>query len=160
MTTERPCRAKDPSACPYHGAKLRQSTAEQSADFDAYIVARDELSRSATQPKLSELKDLSVAYSDWHYTILGAGGDPHEWIKSYSALLAQNEIGIPSQWYFTTGAALNKFAGKLSDPRNAFQHDLNVLTFTTNGLDAGRLARFRLLADDKWFTDVIDNMRR
>jgi len=38
-----PCRAQDPTSCPYHGAIIRMEQAEKRQDFEAYATARAEL---------------------------------------------------------------------------------------------------------------------
>lgn len=44
--------------------------------------------------------------------------------------------------------------------KNAYQEDLTCLMFPLDGLDCGRLAMFRLRAQDKWFDDIVDNNQR
>ncbi len=43
---------------------------------------------------------------------------------------------------------------------NAYQDNLTCLMFPLDGLNAGRLAMFRLRMGDKWFDDIVDNNRR
>jgi hypothetical protein len=108
-----------------------------------------------------ERADLGKAYEGSWYTILGAGGDLMEWVEGYEEELAGRGIGKPVGWYRTTGAEINEYAGKaLISHRAAFPDDLTVLMFPVDGLNVGRLAIFRIDWGDRWFHDVIDNMRR
>lgn len=112
---------------------------------------------------ISAMDNLAVAYGGSFYTILGAGGDPSEWMEGYEELLAEEEIGKPKRWYQTTGAAVNEFADSgayFIEPRDRFPADLAVLLFPLDGLNVGTLAMFKLKMQDRWFDDVIDNMRR
>lgn len=42
---------------------------------------------------------------------------------------------------------------------NAYPDDLNFLAFSLEGLDIGKLAIFKLQAQDRWFDDIVDNNR-
>lgn len=108
--------------------------------------------------------DLAAAQGGSFYTICGAGGDLTEWVEGYEKMLAEQEIGKPTEWFQTTGAAVNTFRrttarGEEVHPRDAFQDDLTILLFPLDGLDVGRLAMFRLRMEDRWFDDVLANMR-
>lgn len=102
---------------------------------------------------------LQDAYDGSYYFIAGAGGDLGEWIAGYEDLLRQEGIlgDEPMHWYRTNGAAVNRFAGEGNS--NPFQDDLTCLLFSLKGLNAGGLAIFKLKMRDRWFDDVIDNMR-
>lgn len=107
--------------------------------------------------------DLQAAYDGSFYTILGAGGEISEWVNGYNGLLAEEEIGEPTDWFRTTGESLNRFAeqgGNEIAPRDQFPADLTVLMFSLEALNVGRLAMFKLRMEDRWFDDVIQNMRR
>lgn len=102
------------------------------------------------------LKNLKEAEDGSYYTILGAGGDLNDWVNGYDEILIAENIGQPSKWYQTTGAVVNDYAHGLG---GEFPPDLTILLFPLDGLDLGKLAMFRLSHDDKWFDDVIANMR-
>lgn len=101
------------------------------------------------------------AYRGSFYTILGAGGDLAKWTDGYDKLLVERGIGKPTTWYRTTGAAINRYAvSDGSTNGDPFADDLIVLMFPLDGLDLGKLAFFRIQKMDRWFDDIIDNMRR
>jgi len=104
------------------------------------------------------LEDLSRAVEGSFYTICGAGGDLDEWIEGMTKMLIEAEIGAPKAWYKTTGAAVNAFAQPFRRT-DWFPSDLQILLFPLDGLDVARLAIFRLRAEDRWFDDIIANMR-
>lgn len=104
--------------------------------------------------------NLEQAYVGSFYTIAGAGGDLNEWVEGYEKLLEEHEIGKPREWFISTGLDVNAFAGlDLVADRDQFQDDLTFLLFPLDGLDVGKLAMFKLMMRDRWFDDVIDNMR-
>ena len=100
--------------------------------------------------------DPREAYEGSFYTIAGCGGDLQEWIDGYQKLLDESNIGTPTAWYQLTGQQVNEFAGPGNT--NPFQDDCMLLAFPLDGL-AGKLAMFKLQMQDRWFDDVIDNMR-
>lgn len=107
--------------------------------------------------------DLDAAYAGSYFTILGAGGDLTEWIDGLTEMMQEAGIGTPRGWAVTTGGGVNYFAAKraLGDPiekANEFDVNLVVLMVPLDGLDAGRLAPFKLRVGARWFDDVIDNM--
>jgi hypothetical protein len=113
--------------------------------------------------QFADVADLKKAYEGSYYFIAGAGGDLAEWITGYEGLLAEAEIGKPTQWLQTNGATINNFAaqkkGGLITNNDQFPGDLTCLLFPLDGLNAGRLAMFKLQAQDRWFDDVVQNMR-
>jgi len=108
-----------------------------------------------TMPTMMNATELQKAYEGSYYAILGAGGDLAQWTEGYEGLLAEEGIGKPAEWFQTTGAAVNQFAGG-SDP---FEKDLTILLFPLDGLETGKLAMFKLRMEDRWFDDVVQNMR-
>src|SRR5690606_37670868 len=98
--------------------------------------------------------DLLAAYYWLWYTISGCGGDLSEWTAGYEEWLTG--IGKPVAWYQTTGAEINEFAGETHGP---FPEDVVVLMFPLDGMPVGKLAMFKIEKQDRWFDDVIDNMR-
>lgn len=107
--------------------------------------------------------DLKKAYKGSYYFIGGCGDPLDEWVTGYNDLLAKEEIGEPKAWFKTTGAAVNDFAfpeGWISTNKDCFKPDLTVLMFPLDGLHGGKLPLFKLRMQDRWFDDVIDNMRR
>jgi hypothetical protein len=104
--------------------------------------------------------DLEAAYAGSYYTILGAGGDMNEWIDGITDMFVERGIGTPQAWFTTTGKAINDFA-EARGPVPALQHfqdELTVLMFKLDGLHGGKLAMFKVMAGDRWFDDVVDNM--
>lgn len=102
-------------------------------------------------------QELKRAYDGSFYTISGAGGDAQEWVDGYEKIMKDQEIGTPVEWFQTSGACINLFAGDNNDP---YPDDLNILLFPLDGLEVGRLAMFKIAMEDRWFDDIIDNMRR
>lgn len=97
-------------------------------------------------------------YDGSAYTIVGAGGDLKEWEDGYQDFLDQCGIGKISKWYRFTGKEMNDFYGLTG--RNAYKDDLNFLAFSLDGLDASKLAIFKLQMHDRWFDDIVDNNKR
>jgi hypothetical protein len=105
-------------------------------------------------------KDLQRAYDGSFYTIAGAGGDLQEWIDGYTQALEAAGLPAPTEWFTTTGESVNAYAGDIPDPaRDQFQPDLPFLLFPLDGMPGGQIAMFKLQCQDRWFDDVIDNMR-
>lgn len=100
--------------------------------------------------------NLATAYNGSFYFIAGTGGSLEEWKDGYEGFMRRELIGKPVAWYKTTGKAINEFAGENNNP---FPDDLTCLLFPLDGLSVGRLAMFKLSMGDRWFDDVIDNMR-
>jgi hypothetical protein len=100
--------------------------------------------------------DLSAAYDGSYYFIAGTGGDLMDWVNGYHDMFLDLEIGWPIAWYKTTGKAVNEFAGENDNP---FPDDLTCLLFPLDGMKIGKLAMLKLTMQDRWFDDVIDNMR-
>jgi hypothetical protein len=110
-----------------------------------------------------EQADLTAAYEGSWYFIAGTGEPLAEWVEGYEKLLAEAEIGKPTGWFQTTGALINDYAypeGWVSTNPRCFQPGLACLLFPLDGLHVGRLAMFKIRLEDRWFDDVIDNMRR
>lgn len=103
--------------------------------------------------------DLAAAKAGSWYFIAGCGGDLQEWVEGYTKELQEAEIGTPKQWFQTTGAAVNTFKGMSYGDRDAFDPTLTCLLFPLDGLDVGRLAMFKLRWQDRWFDDVLANMK-
>lgn len=103
------------------------------------------------------LKDLSKAEAGSYYTISGAGGDVEEWRAGYEEMLRGIGAGKPKVWYQVTGRDINVYA----DPswQDAYPDDLTVLMFPLDGLDVGKLAIFKIEMQDRWFDDIVQNMR-
>lgn len=105
-----------------------------------------------------ETANLKEAYEGSYYTILGTGGELSAWTDGIANLWGSNGIGAPKAFYQTTGQAINDFArtkGSVGDP---FPDDLTVIMVPLDGLHAGPLALFRLVAGDRWFDDIVNNM--
>jgi len=119
---------------------------------------------SDTTVRFADVADLKKAYEGSYYFIAGAGGDLDEWIAGYEDMMKQQQIGTPTQWFQTNGATVNGFGatkkGGLIVDNDQFPGDLTCLLFPLDGLNTGRLAMFKLQLQDRWFDDVIQNMRR
>jgi hypothetical protein len=118
---------------------------------------------SDTTIRFADVADLKKAYEGSYYFIAGTGGDLAGWTSGYEELMGQQEIGKPTQWLQTNGATVNGFASQhhhgLITDRDQFPGDLSCLLFPLNELHVGRLAMFKLQMQDRWFDDVIQNMR-
>lgn len=112
----------------------------------------------STITTITTLDDLAKAYDGSYYTIEGAGGDLNEWVEGYEGLLAEEGIGKPVEWFTTTGAAVNLYAHP-SNPNDLYKFDLTFLMFPLDGLDIGKLAIFKIKMQDRWFDDIVQNMR-
>lgn len=116
-----------------------------------------------TDIQFADVADLKAAYEGSYYFIAGTGDPLEEWITGYEGLLKEQEIGTPKQWLKTNGATINGFAaqkkGGLIASDDQFQGDLTCLLFPLDGLHGGRLAMFKIQMQDRWFDDVIQNMR-
>src|SRR4051794_30857791 len=111
---------------------------------------------------VSKLTELEEAYEGSYYTISGVGGDPEEWVTGYEEELEKAEIGKPKEWWLTTGAAVNLFVRVAMDVegKDLYPLDVKILMFPLEGLDVGKLGGFKLQWADRWFDDVINNMKR
>lgn len=103
---------------------------------------------------------LDLAYDGSYYTITGCDGALAEWVTGVEGLLAEAGLGKPVAWFQTTGGRVNRFAGPKVAKRDEFPSELNILMFPLDGLDLGGLAMFKMQMRDRWFDDIIDNMRR
>lgn len=109
---------------------------------------------------ITTLHDLQKAKDGSYYTVVGAGGDLQEWLEGYQEIFDTEGIGTISEWFQTSGAAVNHFSGVEYGSPNAFPADLVILLFPIDGLNPGKLAMLKLRMQDRWFDDVIDNMVR
>lgn len=105
------------------------------------------------------LEDLSIAEKGSFYTICGAGGPLDEWVEGLTEELVKAGVGTPEAWYKTTGAAVNYYV-KPRRPSDAFPSDLVILMFSLDGLNVGPLAMVKIMMADRWFDDLIQNIRR
>lgn len=114
--------------------------------------------------RFADIADLKIAMDGSWYFIAGTGGDLGEWVTGYEGLMAEQEIGKPTAWWQTNGATVNGFAAQhkrgLIHRDDQFPGDLACLLFPLDDLSTGRLAIFKIQMQDRWFDDVIDNMRR
>lgn len=106
-----------------------------------------------------EKANLAKAQAGSWYFIAGCGGSLDEWIEGYEKALAEKGIGKPVAWYWTTGAEINELKGMIYGARDAFPADLTCLLFPLDGLNVGKLAIFRIEWQDRWFDDVLANMK-
>ena len=101
---------------------------------------------------------LRKAYEGSYYTISGVGGDEHEWKDGYARMLEERGIGKISMWIEFCGKDMNDEFHLTGN--NSYPDDLHFLAFPLDGLDAGKLAIFKLQMGDRWFDDIVDNDRR
>ena len=101
---------------------------------------------------------FQTAYDGSYYTIVGCDGDLNEWTAGYRELLGERGIGKPKEFYTFKGADMNEHYG-LTD-NNAYNDDLTFLMFPLDGLVVPKLAYFKLMAQDRWFDDIVDNNQR
>lgn len=106
------------------------------------------MTRIINNPNLDEL------YEHDAYTIIGAGGELQEWFDGYQGLLDEKEIGEILEWNVFSGRDLNDYIGK-----DIYDNDLTILAFPIGNLNVGKLAIFKLMMNDRWFCDVVDNGR-
>ena len=108
-------------------------------------------------------EDLQDAFDGSYYTIIGTGDPLDEWVTNYEKLLEEKEIGKPVERFTTTGDSVNAFAvktnGGLIQSGDRFQPGLTFMLFPLTGLSTGRLAIFKMMMQDRWFDDIIQNMR-
>lgn len=113
---------------------------------------------------LTAADGLAEAEKGSYYTVVGAGGPLGEWLAGYEGLLEQAEIGKPQEWFTAKGDEVNRYLRRKKGgeirPRDEFQPDITLLFFPLDGLDVGRLAGFRLRMEDRWFDDIVQNVRR
>lgn len=107
---------------------------------------------------LKTKSDLKQAYDGSYYTIIGVGGSLIEWIEGYEMELEKAGIGTPRCWYQTKGEYVNDYANP-SNWRDAFPADVTFLMFPLQGLHVAKLAIFKLTWGDRWFDDIVQNMR-
>ena len=115
--------------------------------------------------EFADVDRLAEACDGSWYFIAGCGDPLEEWVTGYEEWMEQNGGGKPIAWYRTNGAPVNSFAVKKKGTpylhlKDLFPGDLTCLLFPLDGLDIGRLAMFKLGMQDRWFDDVIMNMRR
>jgi hypothetical protein len=112
--------------------------------------------------KMTSRDELDLAHEGSWYFIAGAGGDLQEWVDGYTGMMREGGIGEPKEWWQASGALVNEYAGAnfLEQRGDPFQPDVTCLLFPLIDLDISRLALFKLRMQDRWFDDVIDNMRR
>lgn len=102
-------------------------------------------------------KILEKAYNGSYYTITGCGGDLDEWKEGYQDLLNKEEIGTIREWIEFTGKDINEELEL--EGNNRYQDDLHFLAFNLDGLNIGKLALFKIKMQDRWFDDIVDNLR-
>ena len=103
-------------------------------------------------------KILEEAYNGSYYTITGCGGDLDEWKNGYQKLLDKEEIGKITRWVEFTGKDINDELQLIESCK--YEDNLHFLAFNLDGLNVGKLAMFKIKMQDRWFDDVIDNLRR
>jgi hypothetical protein len=108
-------------------------------------------------------EDLQEAFNGSYYTITGTAEPLDEWVSNYEGLLHDHADGKPVEWFTTTGEAVNAFAAnRLGRPIRSgdkFKPGLTFLLFPLTDLNTGKLAMFKMRMQDRWFDDIINNMR-
>jgi hypothetical protein len=117
-----------------------------------------------TEIRFADVADLQKAEAESWYFIAGTGGNLQDWVNGYEDLMEEQGIGKPKLWFQTNGATVNAVArakrGFEVAANDQFKGDLTCLLFPLEGLNAGKLAMFKLRMNDRWFDDVVANMRR
>lgn len=102
-------------------------------------------------------KILEEAYNGSYYTIIGCGGDLQEWKDGYQDLLNKAGIGTITKWVEFTGKDMNEEFQLEGEDR--YKNDLYFLAFNLDGLDIYKLAMFKIKMQDRWFDDIVDNLK-
>jgi hypothetical protein len=100
---------------------------------------------------------FETAYFGSYYTIIGVN-DYEDFKRGYTRELQDCGIGTPQKFIEFTGKEMNEHYHLTGD--NRYKDDLHFLAFSLDGLDVAKLSLFRLLWDDKWFDDMVDNNSR
>lgn len=107
--------------------------------------------------------DLVAAQAGSYYTIIGTGEPLDEWVTNYEKALEDAGVGKPVEWFTTTGESVNAYAALYRKGQiyriDKFRPEVTFLMFPLTDLNVGRLAMFRLLWQDRWFDDILQNMR-
>lgn len=101
---------------------------------------------------------LEKAYNGSYYTIIGCGGDLNDWKNGYHEMLEKEEIGKIKEWVEFTGEDINKYYNVIECDK--FKNDLHFLAFNLDGLNIGKLAMFKLRMGDRWFDDIVNNLKK
>lgn len=96
------------------------------------------------------------AYAGSYYTIIGVAGE-NEYKEGYQNLLNELNIGKIKEWYSFTGKEFNDYFETEGSDR--FKSNLHFLCFPIDGLDVKKLAMFKLQMNDRWFDDIVDNLK-
>lgn len=99
--------------------------------------------------------DFEKMYAGSWFTVIGAGGDIDEWKEGLQKMLDEENIGTIQEWAVYSGEDMNEL-GHLTDD-NAYQDNLTFLSFSLDGLDAMKLAMFKIRFGARWFDDIVDN---
>ena len=97
------------------------------------------------------------AYFGSYYTITGVDGY-EEFKEAYTKELKNLDIGTPEKFIEFTGKEMNEYYHLTGD--NAYSDDLHFLAFPLDGLNVSKLAIFKLMCEDRWFDDIVDNNAR
>lgn len=107
--------------------------------------------------------DLAQAQAGSYYAIAGAGGPLGDYIAAVETFLETEGVGTPQEWFTTQGYEVNEYARITKRreilPNDKFPPGLTFLLFPLDGLDIGRLAVIKLQMGDRWFDDMVENMR-
>ena len=98
---------------------------------------------------------LEDAYNGSWFTIEGAGGDINDWVNGITEELEKLKIGTPKEWIVFKGKQISDHW----DFVDRYPDDLTVLCFPLDGLNAGKLAMYKLQLGARWFDDIVDNSR-
>ena len=107
---------------------------------------------------LTNRKTFKELYDNSAYTITGCAGNLKEWTDGYNEMLKEEGIGQVDKFYSFTGGQMNDQYHLKGNTR--YPNDLQFLAFKLDGLDVGKLAMFKLLHEDRWFDDIVDNNAR
>lgn len=101
------------------------------------------------------LKELESASA---FTIEGAGGNLNEWTEGLNEEMSKLNIGTVNTFYTFKGKLMNDTYALTGS--NRYPDTLTFLCFRLDGLNAGKLAIFKMQFGARWLDDIVDNNLR
>ena len=96
------------------------------------------------------------AYKGSYYTIIGVA-DENEYKEGYQKIFDEQKIGKIKEWYSFTGKEFNDYYEPVGTGR--FRDGVHFLAFPLDGLNVNKLAILKLQLGDRWFDDIVDNLK-
>ena len=96
------------------------------------------------------------AYTGSYYTIIGVA-DENEQKEGYQKIFDEQKIGKIKKWYSFTGKEFNDYYEPVGTDR--FRDGVHFLAFPLDGLNVNKLAILKLQLGDRWFDDVVDDLK-